>query len=200
MSNKGGTIIIKKYANRRLYNTGTSTYVTLEDLSNMVKRGEDFVVQDAKTGDDITHAVLTQIIFELENQAGNAMLPIPFLRQLIAYYGDQMQMFVPSYLEQSMKAFEGRQEQLREEFANAMGDPVQMMNVGQKAMEEQARRNMEMFTKAMTMFNPFAAGAAAGAEPGSKPAAGASQSGDDLSEMKRQIAAMQEKLDKLGRN
>ncbi|RLQ88745.1 polyhydroxyalkanoate synthesis repressor PhaR [Notoacmeibacter ruber] len=197
MADKGGTIVIKKYANRRLYNTGTSTYVTLEDLSNMVKRDEDFVVQDAKSGDDITHSVLTQIIFELENQTGNAMLPIPFLRQLIAYYGDQMQMFVPSYLEQSMKAFQGRQEQLREEFASAVGDPVQMMTVGQKAMEEQARRNMEMFTKAMAMFNPFAAGPAAGLDAMTK-GEDEARSGDDLSEMKRQIAAMQEKLDKLG--
>ncbi|OXT02543.1 polyhydroxyalkanoate synthesis repressor PhaR [Notoacmeibacter marinus] len=198
MAEKGGTIVIKKYANRRLYNTGTSTYVTLEDLSNMVKRDEDFVVQDAKTGADITHSVLTQIIFELENQTGNAMLPIPFLRQLIAYYGDQMQMFVPSYLEQSMKAFQSRQEQLREEFTSAMGDPVQLMSVGQKAMEEQARRNMEMFTKAMSMFNPFAAGPAAGIDAMEVDGGQETQSGNDLSEMKRQIAAMQEKLDKLG--
>src|SRR5690606_34053679 len=102
MTAKDQPVVIKKYANRRLYNTGTSTYVTLEDLAEMVKRGEDFTVQDAKTGDDITHPVLTQIIFELENKDGQNMLPIPFLRQLIAFYGDQMQMVVPSFLEQSM--------------------------------------------------------------------------------------------------
>src|SRR6201990_329658 len=99
---KDEPIVIKKYANRRLYNTGTSTYVTLDDLAQMVKRGEDFAVQDAKTGDDITHSVLTQIIFEQESKNGNTLLPISFLRQLISYYGDQMQSFVPSYLEQSM--------------------------------------------------------------------------------------------------
>ncbi len=109
-----------------------------------------------------------------------------------------MQMFVPSYLEQSMKAFQSRQEQLREDFSSAMGDPVQLMNVGQKAMEEQARRNMEMFTKAMSMFNPFAAGPAAGVEAFGRNESNESRSSDDLSEMKRQIAAMQEKLDKLG--
>src|SRR6185503_17406767 len=100
MAAKDDPIVIKKYANRRLYNTGTSTYVTLEDLADMVKRGEDFTVQDAKSGDDITHPVLTQIIFELENKNGQNMLPIPFLRQLISFYGDQMQMIVPSFLEQ----------------------------------------------------------------------------------------------------
>ena len=99
MAAKTGDIVIKKYANRRLYNTGTSTYVTLEDLAEMVKRNEDFTVQDAKTGEDITHSVLTQIIFELENKDGQNMLPIPFLRQLIAYYGDQMQVVLPRHLQ-----------------------------------------------------------------------------------------------------
>ena len=111
---KNESVVIKKYANRRLYNTGTSTYVTLEDLAQMVKGGEEFTVQDAKTGEDITHSVLTQIIFELENKEGQSMLPIPFLRQLISYYGDQMQMVVPSFLEQSMIAFSKEQERLRE--------------------------------------------------------------------------------------
>ena len=99
MAKNEGQIVIKKYANRRLYNTGTSTYVTLEDLAEMVKKGEDFIVQDAKSGDDITHSVLTQIIFEQESKTGNTLLPISFLRQLITYYGDQMQMVVPSFLE-----------------------------------------------------------------------------------------------------
>ena len=96
MAKNDGQTVIKKYANRRLYNTGTSTYVTLDDLAQMVKRGEDFTVQDAKSGDDITHSVLTQIIFEQESKNGNTLLPISFLRQLISYYGDQMQTFVPS--------------------------------------------------------------------------------------------------------
>ena len=119
MAAKDEPVVIKKYANRRLYNTGTSTYVTLEDLAEMVKSGEDFTVQDAKTGDDITHPVLTQIIFELENKDGQNMLPIPFLRQLISFYGDQMQMVVPSFLEQSMIAFAKEQERFREQMKSA---------------------------------------------------------------------------------
>ena len=119
MPAKDDPVVIKKYANRRLYNTGTSTYVTLEDLAEMVKKGEDFTVQDAKTGDDITHPVLTQIIFELENKDGQNMLPIPFLRQLISFYGDQMQMVVPSFLEQSMIAFAKEQERFREQMKSA---------------------------------------------------------------------------------
>ena len=121
MPAKDEPVVIKKYANRRLYNTGTSTYVTLEDLADMVKKGEEFTVQDAKTGDDITHPVLTQIIFELENKDGQNMLPIPFLRQLISFYGDQMQMVVPSFLEQSMIAFAKEQERFREQMKSAMG-------------------------------------------------------------------------------
>ena len=122
MAAKNEPVVIKKYANRRLYNTGTSTYVTLEDLAEMVKKGEEFTVQDAKTGDDITHPVLTQIIFELENKDGQNMLPIPFLRQLISFYGDQMQMIVPSFLEQSMMAFSKEQERFREQMKAALGE------------------------------------------------------------------------------
>ena len=122
MAKADGEIVIKKYANRRLYNTGTSTYVTLEDLAKMVKKGEDFVVQDAKSGEDITHSVLTQIIFEQESKTGNTLLPISFLRQLISYYGDQMQMVVPSFLEHSMKAFTEQQTQMREQMTKAFGD------------------------------------------------------------------------------
>jgi polyhydroxyalkanoate synthesis repressor PhaR len=130
MPAKDEPVVIKKYANRRLYNTGTSTYVTLEDLADMVKKGEEFTVQDAKTGDDITHPVLTQIIFELENKDGQNMLPIPFLRQLISFYGDQMQMVVPSFLEQSMIAFAKEQERFREQMKSAMGKgPMEMMKV-----------------------------------------------------------------------
>ena len=200
MAAKDDPIIIKKYANRRLYNTGTSTYVTLEDLAEMVKKGEEFTVQDAKTGDDITHPVLTQIIFELENKDGQNMLPIPFLRQLIAFYGDQMQMIVPSFLEQSMIAFSKEQERFREQLKGAFGKPpidVMKMATPMKALEEQTRRNMEMFQNAMRMFTPFpTAGsngpAAASAEPARKEAP---EKGDDLQLLKEQIAAMQRKLD-----
>ncbi len=158
MAKHDGETIIKKYANRRLYNTGTSTYVTLDDLAQMVKRGEDFKVQDAKSSEDITHAVLTQIIVEQEAKTGNTLLPTAFLRQLISYYGDQMQMVVPTFLEHSMKTFSDQQSQMQEHMAKAFGDgslarnfqaPLQMM-------EEQIRRNTELFRQAMQGFTPFA--------------------------------------------
>ncbi len=199
MAAKDEPIIIKKYANRRLYNTGTSTYVTLEDLAEMVKKGEDFTVQDAKTGDDITHSVLTQIIFELENKDGQNMLPIPFLRQLIAYYGDQMQMIVPSFLEQSMIAFSKEQERFREQMKGAFGkSPMDMMKIAtpMKVIEEQTRRNMEMFQNAMRLFTPFPPAGSAPAQAPAEPARKeAPEKGDDLQELKEQIAAMQRKLD-----
>jgi len=203
MAAKDDPIIIKKYANRRLYNTGTSTYVTLEDLADMVKKGEEFTVQDAKTGDDITHPVLTQIIFELENKDGQNMLPIPFLRQLIAFYGDQMQMIVPSFLEQSMIAFSKEQERFREQMKGAIGkSPLDVMKIATpiKALEEQTRRNMEMFQNAIRMFTPFPNGTtgtppAAAPEPAPKPAPGKAE---DLQELKEQIAAMQRKIDSMG--
>jgi polyhydroxyalkanoate synthesis repressor PhaR len=201
MAAKTGEIIIKKYANRRLYNTGTSTYVTLEDLAGMVKRNEDFTVQDAKTGEDITHSVLTQIIFELENKDGQNMLPIPFLRQLIAYYGDQMQVVLPTFLEQSMSAFAKEQERMREQITTAFGkSPIDMMNVSApiKLVEEQVRRNTEMLQQAMKMFTPFPLGTSADDkdhEQGSTAEKPADTSG--LNELKEQIAAMQRKLDSL---
>ena len=201
MAAKDDPIIIKKYANRRLYNTGTSTYVTLEDLAEMVKKGEEFTVQDAKTGDDITHPVLTQIIFELENKDGQNMLPIPFLRQLIAYYGDQMQMIVPSFLEQSMLAFSKEQERFREQMKGAIGkSPLDMMKITTpiKALEEQTRRNMEMFQNAMRLFTPFppAGSSTPAAAPTPEPARKeTADKPDDLQELKDQIAAMQRKLD-----
>ena len=194
---KDDPIVIKKYANRRLYNTGTSTYVTLEDLADMVKKGEEFTVQDAKTGDDITHPVLTQIIFELENKDGQNMLPIPFLRQLISFYGDQMQMIVPSFLEQSMIAFSKEQERFREQLKGAFGKtPMDMMKIAtpMKALEEQTRRNVEMFQNAMRMFTPFP-GQANSAAPAEPPKKEAPEKSDDLQELKAQIAAMQRKLD-----
>ena len=114
-------VIIKKYANRRLYNTGTSTYVTLEDLAGMVKAGEDFVVYDAKTSEDITRSVLTQIIFEQENKEGQSLLPITFLRQLIRFYGDSMQMLVPRFLEASIESLSKEHGKFREQMAQAFG-------------------------------------------------------------------------------
>src|SRR5258707_13263959 len=155
--------IIKKYANRRLYNTGTSTYVTLEDLAGMVKRGEDFVVQDAKTGDDITRAVLTQIIVEEEGKGQN-LLPISFLRQLIAFYGDSMQWLVPSYLENSMRSFAHNQDQMRRYMHETFGG---MFPFGQ--FEQMGKQNMAMIERAMKMVFPFGEGP--GGVPGGVPGA-----------------------------
>ena len=192
MAAKDDPVVIKKYANRRLYNTGTSTYVTLEDLADMVKRNEEFVVQDAKTGDDITHPVLTQIIFELENKDGQNMLPISFLRQLISYYGDQMQMVVPSYLEHSMQAFTEQQSQMREQINKTFGDtPLgKNLQVPMQLVEETVRRNTEMFQQAMKMFSPFA-----NATP---PKETRKAEAKDLDELKEQLRALQTKLDNLG--
>jgi len=199
---KDDPVVIKKYANRRLYNTGTSTYVTLEDLAEMVKKGENFNVQDAKSGDDITHPVLTQIIFELENKDGQNMLPVSFLRQLISFYGDQMQMVVPSFLEQSMIAFAKEQERFREQMKSALPrTPMEMMNVATpiKALEEQAKRNVELFQNAMRMFTPFPPQNGGGAPVADEPQkAHAGQSAEELRELKEQIAAMQRKIDKMG--
>lgn len=200
MAGKDEPVVIKKYANRRLYNTGTSTYVTLEDLAEMVKRDENFVVQDAKTGDDITHPVLTQIIFELENKDGQNMLPIPFLRQLIAFYGDQMQVVVPSFLEQSMLAFAKEQERFREQMKASFGKtPLEMMESfpnSMKAFEDQTRRNVEMFQNAMRMFTPFPSGLGT-TQPVREETGSAPEKSDDLKELKEQIAAMQRKIDSL---
>jgi polyhydroxyalkanoate synthesis repressor PhaR len=182
--NEKEPVTIKKYANRRLYNTGTSSYVTLEDLATMVKDGENFVVFDAKTGEDITRSVLAQIIFEQENKEGQSLLPITFLRQLIRFYGDSMQMLVPRYLEQSMASLTSQQDKFREQMAQAFG------NVGFGAMEEQVRRNMEMFEKAFAMFAPFA-------RSQSKPAEEKPQGGGEMDDLKRQIEEMQKKLDRL---
>ncbi|MEM9262386.1 MAG: polyhydroxyalkanoate synthesis repressor PhaR [Pseudomonadota bacterium] len=149
-SGSNDPVVIKKYANRRLYNTGTSSYVTLDYLSEMVKNGEEFVVFDAKSGDDITRSVLTQIIFEEENKGQN-LLPIQFLRKLIQYYGDSMQSFVPSYLEMSMDAFSKNQERIRDQMRETFGQAP-----GYSMFEETARANMAMFEKTMKMFTPSA--------------------------------------------
>jgi polyhydroxyalkanoate synthesis repressor PhaR len=183
-------ITIKKYANRRLYNTGTSTYVTLEDLATMVKSGEDFVVYDAKTNEDITRSVLTQIIFEQENKEGaQNLLPINFLRQLIRFYGDSMQILVPRYLDASIDSLTKEQEKFREQISQAFGGFGGIGGFG--GMEDQVRRNMELFKQAFSMFTPFA-GKSQNAEP-EKPAKPAG----DIDDLKRQMEEMQKRLDRL---
>ena len=163
---KTAPVVIKKYANRRLYNTATSAYVTLDHLSQMVKDKTDFVVYDAKTGEEITRSVLTQIIVEEENKDGQTLLPIPFLRQLISFYGDSLQGVVPQYLEMSMTQFARNQEQMRRYLQNAFGfNPFQQF-------ESMGKQNMAMFEKAMRMFNPFGTG-----QPGGAP--GAQANGQD---------------------
>jgi polyhydroxyalkanoate synthesis repressor PhaR len=177
--------IIKKYANRRLYNTGTSTYVTLEDLAEMVKGEEDFVVFDAKSGDEITRSVLTQIIFEQENKGTN-LLPIAFLRQLIRFYGDSMQNLVPSYLEFSIDSLTREQQKFRDHMTQAFG------NNAFEAMQEQVRRNSEMFERAMRMFMPFS-----GPGPHEVPRAPTEKPAEpnDLDRLKLQMEEMQKRLD-----
>ena len=198
MADEKEPIKIKKYANRRLYNTGTSTYVTLEDLAVMVKDGEDFLVEDAKTGEDITRSVLAQIIFEQENKEGQSLLPIAFLRQLIRFYGDSMQMMVPRYLEVSIDSLTKEQAKFREQISSAFG----MGGFG--AIEEQVRRNMEMFERTFSMFAPFARqgqGGESAAEPdkAGKPAADSSPgAGGDIDDLKRQIDEMQKRIDRIG--
>ena len=185
MNKATGPTVIKKYANRRLYHTGTSTYVTLEDLAVMVKKGEEFTVSDAKTGEDITRSVLTQIIFELESKEGQqTLLPVSFLRQLIGFYGDQMQGLVPSYLEHSMALFAKEQQQFREHVAKAMSGNV----LG--AMQDQARHNMEVFQQAFRLFNPYAAMTQKAAE---------ARESEDVDQLKRDLEAMRARLDKLGK-
>jgi polyhydroxyalkanoate synthesis repressor PhaR len=184
-------VTIKKYANRRLYNTGTSTYVTLEDLATMVKAGSNFVVYDAKTGEDITRSVLAQIIFEQENKEGQSLLPITFLRQLIRFYGDSMQMLVPRYLEVSIDTLVREQEKMRSQMAQAFG----VTAFG--PLEEQVRRNMEMFERTFAMFAPpFARREGTAAEAGKtgpRPA-----DGGEIEDLKRQMEDMQKRLDRLG--
>lgn len=190
---KAHQTVIKKYANRRLYHTGTSTYVTLEDLSTMVQNGEDFVVYDARSGDDITRSVLTQIIFEQENKAGaENLLPVAFLRQLIRFYGDSMRTMVPSFLEFSMASFAKDQDGLREKFAQSFGPAV-----FQNAIEQQVRANMNFFGDAMKMFTGFAGTPGVGQV--APQSAATPVAGGELDELKRQMLAMQERLEALAR-
>jgi polyhydroxyalkanoate synthesis repressor PhaR len=215
MGSEKQPITIKKYANRRLYNTGTSAYVTLEDLGDMVKKGEDFVVFDAKSGEEITRSVLTQIIFEQESKGGQSLLPITFLRQLIRFYGDSIQMLVPSYLEFSIDRLTSEQEKFRDQFAGGLNAvpglaataPLSTAATRQifDTLEEQTRKNMAMFTQALTMFTPFAVpGAASQAAPSANShaeshshsdASTPSDSRNDIEEMKRQLGELQKRIE-----
>lgn len=196
---KPAPVVIKKYANRRLYNTSTSAYVTLDHLSQMVKEKIDFVVYDAKSGDDITRSVLTQIIVEEENKGGQTLLPIPFLRQLISFYGDSLQSVVPQYLEMSMTQFARNQEEMRRYLQNAFGfNPFHQF-------ESMGKQNMAMFENAMRMFNPFQGGPGArpganGQEPSAKantPAPPASDTAID--DLKRKLDELQSQLAELSK-
>ena len=186
-------VTIKKYANRRLYNTGTSTYVTLEDLASMVKAGEDFIVHDAKTGEDITRQVLAQIIFEQENKEGQSLLPITVLRQLIRFYGDSMQMLVPRYLEVSINSLTKEQEKFRQQLTNTFsGTPF-------APLEEHVRRNMELFQQTFSMFKPFVpprSGTGAVTEP-EKTSEGAGD--DNIDDLRRQMKDMQQRLERMSK-
>ena len=193
-SGPGETVVIKKYANRRLYNTATSAYVTLEDLAKMVREGTEFVVYDAKSNDDLTRQILTQIIFEEESR-GEALLPVQFLRQLIGFYGGQMQGVLPSYLEMSLDNFSRQQEQIRGQFSKAFG-----ATPGAGLMDEAVKRNMSMFSDAMKMWPGFGAltpgamaAATAATEPRTAPAA------DPLADMRRQMDEMRRQLDTLSK-
>jgi polyhydroxyalkanoate synthesis repressor PhaR len=179
-----GPVIIKKYANRRLYNTQTSSYVTLDHLAAMVKDGTEFEVQDARTGEDITRSVLTQIIFE-EEAKGQSLLPIKFLRQLIRFYGDSLQTFVPGYLDMSMDSFAKNQGAMRDRIAEALGGGNQMI-------ETMTRQNLALFENAMAMFSPFA-----GPKPKEDAAKPKSAPAEDISELKDQIEAMRRQLAEL---
>lgn len=186
---RDGMVVIKKYANRRLYNTATSAYVTLDDLARMVREGVEFVVYDAKTNDDLTRQILTQIIFEEESR-GEALLPVQFLRQLIGFYGNSMQAVLPSYLEMSLDSFTRQQEQLRGQFTRAFS-----ATPGGGLMEEAVRQNMAMFERAMKMFPGFY-GRPEG-EPAAEPKPEPASEGATLDEMRRQMDEMRAQIDRL---
>jgi polyhydroxyalkanoate synthesis repressor PhaR len=199
----GERVVIKKYANRRLYNTASSSYVTLEHLAEMVKTGVDFVVYDAKTNEDITRTVLTQIIFEEESQ-GQSLLPIQFLRQLISFYGNSMQAFLPSYLELSLASFAQQQERLRNQFTNL--GPSSAMAGGVGAYEEQIRQNLALFDRAMKMFSPFAytkggdtaaPSAAQQPAPRAEPAPATPAPDDALTDLRKRMEEMQAQIERL---
>lgn len=194
----GDVVVIKKYANRRLYNTATSAYVTLEDLARMVREGVDFQVFDAKTNEELTRQILTQIIFEEESR-GEALLPVQFLRQLIGFYGGQMQGVLPSYLEMSLENFSRQQEQFHSQFTRAFGGAP-----GAGLMEEAVKQNMAMFERAMKMFPGFAYARGEGVDASATtpaaaptPAPRAAAPSDDLAEMRRQMDEMRAQIDRL---
>lgn len=192
MSEKKPPITIKKYANRRLYNTESSSYVTLDFLSQLVRDDVDFVVLDAKSGDDITRQVLTQIIFEEENNGSN-LLSVNFLRDLISYYGKSVQGFFPSYLEMSMKNFEQSQEQWRKAFQNPNSQPFDMFSNAMKA-------NVEMFTKAAAAMNPQNYGIPIPGTPSKVPTKAEKDeesAKEQLKLMQEQLKAMQEQINKM---
>ena len=222
-------VVIKKYANRRLYNTETSTYVTLEDLATMVRADRDFLVYDAKTGVDLTQGVLTQIIVEQEGRGGQTLLPVPFLRQLIRFYDDAIGKMVPSYLQFSLESLVEEQSRLREQFA-----PMLQQNpfgaAAFEAMQQQTRKNVAMFEQAMTKWAPLAAGAipnpmaaamaaaagagvhptaadttaggasAAATAPPAGEAKAKSESGDELADLKAEFTKMQARIEKLSKS
>jgi len=197
----GKPVVVKKYANRRLYNTASSSYVTLDDLAQMIKEGGDFVVYDAKTGEDLTRSVLTQIIFEQEQKGGQNLLPISFLRQLISFYGDSMQFLVPRYLEQTMVSFARNQEQMRNSLRATLG----IFPFGQ--FEEMGKQNIAMFERALKMLSPTPYGARDDkpAAPEANPAQGAAPAPAEaedprLKRLETQIEALQRQLDRLGRD
>ena len=180
------TVIIKKYANRRLYNTKSSSYITLDHLAKMTREGVEFKVLDAKTGTDITHSILTQIIMDEESAGGEQMLPVNFLRQLIGMYGNSMQGMVPHYLEASMDHFRSNQNKLREAFeASIEANPLAKL----------AQQNLAMFKAAASAFVP----GRADVKPASSAGAGKDH-GEELNALRAQMAEMQAKLDKLGNN
>jgi polyhydroxyalkanoate synthesis repressor PhaR len=197
----GKPVVVKKYANRRLYNTATSSYVTLDDLATMIKEGGDFVVKDAKTGEDLTRSVLTQIIVEQE-QKGQNLLPISFLRQLISFYGDSMQVLVPGYLEQAMVAFARNQEQIRNNLRATFG----IFPFGQ--FEEMGKQNIAMFERTLRLLSPASRDSAAGAEAAApkdkaqkEPAEPAETAVEDprLRRLEAQIEELRLQLEALGR-
>jgi len=182
---------IKKYANRRLYNTASSAYVTLADLAKMVKGGEDFVVYDAKSNEDITRSVLTQIIFEQEGIEGQSLLPTTFLRQLIRFYGDSMQALLPSYLEFSIDRFSGERQAMREA-ANRIFGADAFSGGSFAALQELTQKNLNAFNQALGVFSPFTATLASGESAGKK-----ANASEDIEELRKQLSDIQQKLESL---
>jgi polyhydroxyalkanoate synthesis repressor PhaR len=199
-ADKAGPITIKKYANRRLYNTATSSYVTLDHLCQMVKDGIYFVVYDAKTGEDITRPVLTQIIVEEESKGQN-LLPINFLRQLISYYGDNLQWVVPRYLEHMMGAFATNQDRMRESMQETFGGMFPFGN-----LEDMGKQNLALFENAMKMFSPFAekppekSRKTEQTEETGQPDGGTAVAQETLAQLKQQVELLRKQLDALAQD